>query len=57
LQKLFSLLIVLPLICVPINYAADLGRMAAGAAAAYPEIHYKHFFYGYPTGTPTSSTT
>jgi hypothetical protein len=31
--------------------------MAAGAAAAYPEIHYKHFFYGYPTGTPTSSTT
>jgi len=21
----------------------------------YPEIHCKHFFYGYPTGTPQSN--
>jgi len=21
----------------------------------YPEVHCKHFFYGYPTGTPTTN--
>jgi endonuclease G len=28
---------------------------AVGADDAYAEIHCKHFFYGYPTGTPPTN--
>jgi hypothetical protein len=29
--------------------------LATGAAAQPAEIHCKHFFYGYPTGTPSTN--